>query len=198
MFCIDSDLTYIPDPKDPKMLVEHIENHDPIIIVARRLSTVSADECFSASEVASELQIPEVEVMRTLERLEESDWITRFESVWSKPATSRTRWVVFEHSTLTAGKRYEVLAIEADSYRILDDADDPVLFDPSCFVILDDSEPIFWTCETGEGGERYCSPPERSRPGFFEKYHDGVKSVHDQFWKDLRERYPVTCSERLS
>lgn len=177
------------------MLVEHIENHDPILIVARRLSKVSADDCFSASEVASELQIPEVAVMRTMEHLEESDWVTRFESDWSEPATPETRWVVREHTTLTAGKRYEVLAIEADSYRILDDDDDPVLFDPSFFMIVDDSKPIFWTSETGEDGELYCSPPEWSRNCFFEKYHDRVESVRDQFWSNLRIYYPFTWSE---
>jgi hypothetical protein len=101
-----------------------------------------------------------------------------------------------EHANLTIGRRYEVLAIENDIYRILDDSDDPVLYDPSCFNIIYDSRPSFWICSTGEDGELYCEPPEWAGICFFEKYHDGVESVRDEFWKVLRKYYPFTWSER--
>lgn len=179
------------------MLLEHIEFQDRILAMARNLSLVSDDGCFSACEVAVNLGITDQEVLCALARLEETDWVVRFESDWSIPATGKTRWVVMEHARLTIGKRYEVLAIENDLYRILDDSDDPVLYDPSCFKIIDDTEPTFWTCSKVEGGERYCSPPEWARDCFFEKYHDGVEAVRDQFWKDLRKYYPFTWSERL-
>ena len=47
---------------------------------------------------------------------------------------------------------------------------DPVLYDPACFRIVDPQEPEFWVCEIGEDGERYCYPPEWSEVGFFEDY----------------------------
>ncbi len=178
------------------MLIEHIEFQDRILATARKLSLVSDDGCFSASEVAGNLGMTDHEVFCALERLEETDWVVRFESDWSIAATGETRWVVIEHANLTVGQRYEVLAIEADHYRILNDSDDPVLYDPSCFKVIDDSEPSFWTCSTGEGGKRYCETPEWSRNCFFEKYHDRVESIRDQFWSDLRKYYPFTWSER--
>lgn len=178
------------------MLVEHIEFQDRILATARKLSLISDDECFSASEVAVKLGITDHEVLCALARLEEKDWVVRFESDWSNPATGKTRWVAMEHANLTIGRRYEVLAIENDIYRILDDSDDPVLYDPSCFKIIDDSRPSFWICSTGEDGELYCEPPEWADICFFEKYHDGVESVRDEFWKVLRKYYPFTWSER--
>jgi hypothetical protein len=45
---------------------------------------------------------------------------------------------------LTLGREYEVLGIEADSYRVLNDRNDPVLYEPAAFQVLDWSEPLFW------------------------------------------------------
>lgn len=104
--------------------------------------------------------------------------------------------------TVTMGREYEVLGIEADDYRILDDikneftGNDPVLVDAECFEIIDPLEPDFWVCETGNNGERYCYPPEWKEPGFFEDYHDRIESVQKQFWSDLRKYYPSTWKER--
>lgn len=104
--------------------------------------------------------------------------------------------------SLTMGREYEVLGIEADDFRILNDPDskpygnDPVLFDQEYFEVTDTTEPAFWACSFGENGERYCYPPEWSNPGFFEDYHDGVEEVINQFWGDLRRYYPLTWQER--
>ena len=104
--------------------------------------------------------------------------------------------------SLTIGKAYEVLAIEADFYRILDDpgtfprGNEPFLFDPACFRIVDAKEPAFWICRIDEDGEQYCYPPEWTAPGFFEDYHDGVEAVRAQFWRDLERYYPETFRER--
>jgi hypothetical protein len=43
--------------------------------------------------------------------------------------------------SLTPDRVYEVLGIEGDWFRILDDRGDPVLFDPACFDVIDDIEP---------------------------------------------------------
>lgn len=103
--------------------------------------------------------------------------------------------------SLTMGKEYDVLGIEADHYRILNDpntlpyGNDPVLFYPDCFRISDSVEPVFWICEYGDDGERYCYPPEW-QGYFFEDYHEGVQKIRQQFWQDLQRYYPETWQER--
>jgi len=97
---------------------------------------------------------------------------------------------------------YEVLGIEADTYRILSDPDskphgnDPVLYDLDCFKVIDPQEPDFWVCRYGEDGQRYCYPPEWNEVGFFEDYHNGASEVRERFWNMLREYYPETWKER--
>jgi len=104
--------------------------------------------------------------------------------------------------SLTIDQIYEVLGIEADKYRVLTDPEskpygnDPVLYDPDCFRIIDPQEPDFWTCQYGEEGERYCYPPEWNEVGFFEYYHDGISEVREKFWNLLKSYYPETWNER--
>ena len=104
--------------------------------------------------------------------------------------------------SLTIGRIYEVLGIEADAYRLLTDADskpygnDPVLYDHDCFKVIDPEEPDFWVCQYGEDGERYCYPPEWNEVGFFEDYHDGKQVVRERFWNVLKLYYPQTWNER--
>jgi hypothetical protein len=89
--------------------------------------------------------------------------------------------------SLTLGQTYEVIGIEGDYYRIINERDDPILFDPTCFDIADPSEPIFWESLV-EDGVRYAYPPEWIRPGFFEDYHDNNEEVRRRFWQD-HDRY---------
>ncbi len=104
--------------------------------------------------------------------------------------------------SLSIGRIYEVLGIEADRYRILSDQEsqphgnDPVLYDPDCFKVIDPQEPDFWVCQYGEGGERYCYPPEWNAVGFFEDYHNGIQEVRERFWNMLKIYYPETWNER--
>jgi hypothetical protein len=95
--------------------------------------------------------------------------------------------------SLTLGQTYEVLGIEADWYRILNDHRDPVLFDPHCFSIVDPVEPAFWLRSLGDDGELYAYPPAWNAPRFFEDFHDRVPRVRAQFWEDLRRYYPRTA-----
>ncbi len=89
--------------------------------------------------------------------------------------------------SLTLGQTYEVIGIEGDDYRIINDTGDPVLFDPTCFDVMDGSEPAFWESVV-EDGVRYAYPPQWNRPGFFEDYHDNKAEIRRQFWED-HERY---------
>ena len=99
------------------------------------------------------------------------------------PEDGRAYW------SLTLGEQYEVIGIEADSYRIVDDTGDPVLFHPECFEITDSAEPEFWEVSIGDDGERYAYPPAWDKPGFFEDYHDAVEEVRRRFWQEHRRLY---------
>jgi hypothetical protein len=101
-----------------------------------------------------------------------------------------------EYRSLTPGRVYEVLGIEGDWFRLLDDTDDPILFDPVCFEVTDPVEPEYWVTVRGEEGERYAYPAEWGDAGFFEDYHDNLPRARETFWSGLRRYYPDTARER--
>ena len=94
-----------------------------------------------------------------------------------------------EYASLTLGRVYEVLGIEGDWLRLINDRGDPVLYDPACFRVVDPSKPADWVWIV-EDGARYAYPPEWGRPGFFEDWHDGVPAVKAAFAEQLREWHP--------
>ena len=98
-----------------------------------------------------------------------------------------------DHWSLTVGRVYEVLGIACDDYRLLDDTGEPVVFDRSCFSIVDPTEPSNWVSEIDDGA-RYACPPGWDEPGFFEDWHDGVPKVRESFWKQLEEWHPATAA----
>ena len=85
---------------------------------------------------------------------------------------------------ITMGKSYQVIGIEADAYRILNDDSDPCLYEPGNFEVVDPHEPKFWESELGSDGERYAYPAAWNSPGFFENFHDKEPTVVAQFWRD--------------
>lgn len=91
------------------------------------------------------------------------------------------------YSSLTPGAEYEVIGIEGDSLRLVDDRGEPVLFDPACFQVTDANEPPDWVSVI-EDGVRYAYPPCWEGPGFFEDWHDGVAEVRRQFAEELARR----------
>lgn len=103
--------------------------------------------------------------------------------------------------SLSIGRVYEVLGIEADYYRILTDPEskpygnDPVLYEPNCFKIIDPTELEYRVCEVGDEGERYCYPLEWSGADFFDDYHDGIHEARQLFWDLLKSYYPETWKE---
>lgn len=97
-----------------------------------------------------------------------------------------------EHKSLTHGKLYEVIGIEADYYRIINDLNDPCLYEPAYFKVEDPAEPTFWVSSHGKDGERYAYPARWSSPGFFEDFHDQLESVVSQFWREYEHLYGAT------
>lgn len=65
------------------------------------------------------------------------------------------------------------MAIEANSYRILDDTGDPILYDNDEVQIIDSEVPTTWTWEYGDEGEAYAGPNYLTKY-VWEDYHDGI------------------------
>ncbi|MDR3554324.1 MAG: MucR family transcriptional regulator [Syntrophobacteraceae bacterium] len=93
-----------------------------------------------------------------------------------------------DYPDLTADRRYFVIGIEADDYRILNDFGKPHLYPSPLFEVIEPREPGSWITEYGEDGERYSYPPVLNEPGFFEDYFDGDASAVSQFWQAMNER----------
>jgi hypothetical protein len=89
---------------------------------------------------------------------------------------------------LTYGESYVVIGIEADEFRILNDAGRPFLYPPRLFSIVDDREPADWVTEIGDEGERYSYPPPLNKPGFFEDFFDQKTRAVATFWRVLNRR----------
>jgi len=89
---------------------------------------------------------------------------------------------------LTPGQLYVVIGIEANDYRILNDAGRPYLYPRSLFRVLDAREPHDWVTEYGEDGERYAYPTALNGPGFFEDFFDDKSKAVRTFWRVVNER----------
>jgi hypothetical protein len=77
-----------------------------------------------------------------------------------------------EYQDLTLNNVYQVIGLEADEYRIINDEGQPYLYPPDIFTVVDPTEPDDWITAYGEDGERYAYPPELHHVGFFEDYFD--------------------------
>jgi len=82
-----------------------------------------------------------------------------------------------KYRDLTPGNVYRVIGIEADQYRIMNDAGRPYLYPPKIFQVVDAAEPRQWHTWFGEDGEKYSYPEDLQSPGFFEEYFDGNPKV---------------------
>lgn len=90
---------------------------------------------------------------------------------------------------------YEVVGIEADDYRIIDDHNDPFLFERKRFKVVDKKEPSFWINEYGQDNERYSYPKEWNRVGFFEDYFDGKRDAILKFESLSKKYYPKSFAK---
>ncbi len=89
---------------------------------------------------------------------------------------------------LTPGQAYVVIGIEADDFRILNDAGRPYLYPARLFQVLDPHEPVDWLTEFGQDGERYAYPPPLNEPGFFEDFFDDTPKAVRTFWRAVNQR----------
>jgi hypothetical protein len=89
---------------------------------------------------------------------------------------------------LTVGQPYAVIGIEADEFRILNDAGRPFLYPSILFSVVDHREPADWVTEIGDDGERYSYPPALNHPGFFEDFFESKTSAVATFWRIVNQR----------
>lgn len=81
-----------------------------------------------------------------------------------------------------------VIGIEADDFRILNDAGRPFLYPSRLFTVVDPNEPADWVTEIGSDGERYAYPPALKKPGFFEDFFDDETKAVGTFWRAVNQR----------
>ncbi|PYS25093.1 MAG: hypothetical protein DMG11_23550 [Acidobacteria bacterium] len=89
---------------------------------------------------------------------------------------------------LTVRQPYLVIGIEADDFRILNDAGRPFLYPRNLFSLIDNREPSDWVNEIGDDGERYSYPLPLNRPGFFEDFFDQKARAVRTFWRVVNRR----------
>ncbi len=89
----------------------------------------------------------------------------------------------FNHQHLKPNKIYEVIGIDHDSYRVIDEAGEPILYPKALFEIIDPLIPTFWIRKAYSSDEYYIDPPGLDKPGFYEDYFDGKPEAIATFQK---------------
>jgi hypothetical protein len=89
---------------------------------------------------------------------------------------------------LTSGQLYDVIGIEGDELRIINNAGRPYLYPPGLFSLVDAREPTDWVTEFGDDGERYSYPPQLNKAGFFEDSFDQKAKAVATFWRVVNHR----------
>jgi hypothetical protein len=92
-----------------------------------------------------------------------------------------------DYHDLSEGQSYCVIGIEADDYRIINDAGKPYLYPPDIFDVIDTRHPPDWITVFGEDGERYSYPPPLNEEGFFEDFFDHQHTQVSIFWQVVNQ-----------
>jgi hypothetical protein len=87
-----------------------------------------------------------------------------------------------DYADLSADQFYFVIGIEADDYRILNDAGKPYLYPPELFDIIEATIPTGWITDIGTDGERYAYAAPLNQAGFFEDLLDQKPEQMSIFW----------------
>ena len=92
----------------------------------------------------------------------------------------------FDHQYLEPNKIYEVIGIDHDSYRVINEAGEPILYPKALFDVVEPSIPDSWIREEYAPDEYYIDPLELSKPGFYEDYFDGKSEAIATFQKFVK------------
>ncbi|AID58011.1 hypothetical protein Geob_3908 [Geotalea daltonii FRC-32] len=91
----------------------------------------------------------------------------------------------FDNKNIKPNETYDVIGIDHDCFRIVDQVGDPILYPKYLFEIIDSSIPQSWIRKEYEADEYYIDPPEFSEPGFYEDLFDGDSKAIDIYEKYL-------------
>ena len=96
--------------------------------------------------------------------------------------------VIYKHTPndgtiprLTKGNEYIVVGLDHECYRVLNDANEPILYPKECFSISESGIPNDWIRRKYPDGEYHIDPPECAQPGFYEDYFDGNEQARNTF-----------------
>lgn len=172
------------------MIVKFVIPTDEILDAGMKLQGNQNDEVglFSISDISHLVSKSVLEVKEKLSSLVEKDAIFEFRDNYSKEVDPSDKIFEMRHHPLTVGNDYQVIGIEGNSYRIVDDNEEPVLFDPFFFEVIDNSRPDFWITEFLDD-EEYSYPKEWNAEGFFEDLFDDVQEAIEIYQRVLREKY---------
>lgn len=88
---------------------------------------------------------------------------------------------------LTPGREYDVIGLDHESYRVIDDKGEPILFSKTLFSVTDDRVPDDWIWDRYADDEYYANPPELHEPGFYEDLFDHKPDAVSRFDSYLRK-----------
>lgn len=91
-----------------------------------------------------------------------------------------------EFWSLTPGKEYVVIGLDHDSYRVIDDIEEPILLPKIGFKVVDDTIPENWIWNRFSDDEYYADPPGLHERGFYEAYFDGKPEARKMFSEAMR------------
>jgi hypothetical protein len=86
-----------------------------------------------------------------------------------------------------------VIGLDQESYRLLNDLGEPILYPRQAFRVVDQTVPNNWVWDRYSEDEYYAGPKELERPGFYEDYFDGNQEAVKQFDEFVR-RSGITAS----
>lgn len=95
---------------------------------------------------------------------------------------------VTNRQSLVQGCDYDVIALDDEYIRIVDQCGEPALYPRDYFLECDIAPPEGWVVHKSEDGEYHAFPPELDRLGLFEDYADGCSSAIELFKEYCRTR----------
>lgn len=91
---------------------------------------------------------------------------------------------------LTHGFEYIVVGLDQDSFRVINDRNEPVIYPKELFEVIDGTFPNHWKWKKYGEDEFVVSPSELSGRGFYEDWHDGVpaaRAIFDEYIRMLKK-----------
>jgi len=170
--------------------------------IIQRISFMERSFEFSFNDIFEKSHISIEEIRKEIMRLVEFDYLVRHDSPYLEIIPNKMKNFAIHRQNLTFEKKYEVLEISYDWYRVLTDekakpyGNDPILYVPRQFEIIDKEEPSFWVTYIEEYGERSATLPSWKKARLFDDFHDGKEIAINKFWKDIEKYYPSTWVER--